>query len=58
MVEASPGSAMWLFLIFTGARYLHTVFYLAGIQPWRTVAYAVGVVCMLVMCVQILVALP
>jgi uncharacterized MAPEG superfamily protein len=58
LVEASPGSAAWLFLTFTGARYLHTVFYLAGIQPWRTVAYAAGIVCLFVMCFQILVALP
>ena len=43
-VGASPGWAMWLFL--------------AGIQPWRTVAYAVGVVCMFIMSTQILVALP
>jgi uncharacterized MAPEG superfamily protein len=58
LVEASPGSAAWLFLTFTGARYLHTVFYLAGVQPWRTVAYAVGIACMFVMCAQILIALP
>jgi glutathione S-transferase len=55
---ASPGWAVWLFLVFTGARYLHTLFYLAGIQPWRTVAYAVGVACMFIMSIQILVALP
>lgn len=58
LVGASPDSAAWLFLIFTGTRYLHTLFYLGGFQPWRTVAYAVGVVCMFVMCMQILVALP
>jgi uncharacterized MAPEG superfamily protein len=58
LVGASPGMAVWLFLIFTGARYFHTLFYLGGFQPWRTVAYAVGVVCMFIMCVQILVALP
>lgn len=56
-VDASPGAAAWLFLTFTGARYLHTIFYLAGIQPWRTVAYGVGVVCLFGMCVQILLAL-
>ncbi|RFA26253.1 glutathione metabolism protein [Alkalilimnicola ehrlichii] len=57
-VGASPGAAAWLFLTFTGARYLHTVFYLSGLQPWRTVAYAVGVVCLFGMSVQIILALP
>lgn len=56
-VGAAPGMAVWLFLVFTAARYLHSLFYLCGIQPWRTVAYAVGVVCMLSMSVQILGAL-
>src|SRR5690554_1754146 len=57
-VGAAPGMAVWLFLAFTAARYLHTLFYLCGIQPWRTVAYAVGVVCMFVMSIQILGAIP
>ncbi|WP_375164297.1 MAPEG family protein [Shewanella baltica] len=50
--------AVWPFLVFTAARYLHTLFYLCGIQPWRTVVYAVGVICMFIMSVQILAALP
>jgi len=54
---ASPGSAAWLFLVFTAARYLHTVFYLLGMQPWRTIAYAVGVVCLFSMSILILAAL-
>jgi len=58
LVGASPSSAAWLFLAFTVARYLHTLFYLCGVQPWRTVAYAVGVVCLFIMSIQILVALP
>jgi len=57
LVGASPDAAAWLFLVFTGARYLHTLFYLAGVQPWRTVAFAVGVVCMFIMSIQIVVAL-
>ncbi|MBW7471691.1 MAPEG family protein [Marinobacter sp. F4218] len=57
-VEATSGMAPWLFMVFTAARYLHTLFYLGGIQPWRTVAYAVGVVCMFIMSFQILYALP
>ena len=57
-VDAAPGMAVWLLLVFTTACYLHTLFYLCGIQPWRTVAYAVGVVCMFTTSIQILVALP
>ncbi|SFR65446.1 MAPEG family protein [Marinobacter daqiaonensis] len=57
LVGASPEMAAWLFLVFTGARYLHTVFYLGGIQPWRTVAFAVGVVCLFIMSIQILAAI-
>lgn len=56
-VGASPSLAVWLFMIFTGARYIHTVCYLSELQPWRTVAYAIGVVCMLIMCVLILTVL-
>jgi glutathione S-transferase len=56
-VEAAPGLTAWLFMAFTGARYMHTACYLAALQPWRTVAYAIGVICMLVMCVQILATL-
>lgn len=53
-VEASPGLAVWLFSVFTVARYLHTLFYLYGIQPWRTVVYVIGILCMFVMSAQIL----
>lgn len=31
-----------LFCIFTSARILHTVMYLAGWQPWRTLAFALA----------------
>ncbi len=31
--------AIWLYGIFTVARYLHTTFYAAGAQPWRTLAF-------------------
>ncbi|GGY61904.1 MAPEG family protein [Marinobacter zhanjiangensis] len=57
LVGASQGLAPWLFLVFTAARYLHTVFYLCALQPWRTVAFAVGVVCMAVMSIQIVAAI-
>ena len=57
LVDASSGLAVWLFMTFTVARYCHTLFYLAGLQPWRTIAYGVGTLCIIVMCVQILLAL-
>lgn len=52
-VEAPPGWAARLMLIFTEARHLQTLFYLLAVQPWRKVAYAVGVVCMFIMSIQI-----
>ncbi|QXI36876.1 MAPEG family protein [Pseudomonas xantholysinigenes] len=33
--------------MFTLARVLHTVTYLAQLQPWRTLSYGVGVLCLL-----------
>jgi uncharacterized MAPEG superfamily protein len=44
------------FYTFTGARIVHTITYLAKLQPWRTVSFVVGVVCMVGMLVQILIA--
>ncbi|MGH8366157.1 MAG: MAPEG family protein [Pseudomonas sp.] len=32
--------------MFTAARVMHTVMYLSGRQPWRTLAYGVGVLCL------------
>jgi glutathione S-transferase len=47
LTGASPGAATWLFSIFTIARILHTLMYLLGLQPWRTITYAVGILCLL-----------
>jgi glutathione S-transferase len=58
LVGAAPGAAPGLFATFTVARIAHTVSYLLGLQPWRTIAYAVGIVCLLAICVNILRALP
>ncbi|MDZ8264203.1 MAPEG family protein [Nostoc sp. ChiQUE01b] len=49
LIGASPKAATWLFPIFTIARILHTLTYLLGLQPWRTVAYGVGILCLFVM---------
>ena len=43
---SSQGVTGWLFGVFTLARLTHTVTYLAGLQPWRTLTYAVGVACL------------
>lgn len=57
LVSGPPASAPWLFMGFTIARYLHTLFYLAGVQPWRTIAFTVGLVCLFTMSIQILMAI-
>lgn len=56
-VEAPAAIAAWLFPTFIAARYLHTVFYLCSLQPWRTIAYAVGILSTLGMCIGIITAI-
>ncbi len=51
----SYGVAWWLFVLFTLARILHTVTYLAGLQPWRTIAFAVGQIALYVIAIAALV---
>lgn len=46
VLEGSSVVIAWLFCGFTLARVAHTVTYLMGWQPWRTVAYAVGTLCL------------
>ena len=42
-----------LSILFTVARVLHTVAYLRGIQPWRTVFYGIGITCLLGFCTSL-----
>jgi glutathione S-transferase len=42
---------------FVGVRLLHTVFYLLGIQPFRTIMFAIGVLACVGMAVQVLMVL-
>src|ERR1700690_320618 len=56
LMGVSAFGAQGYFYTFTGARIAHTITYVAKLQPWRTVAYVVGVVCMVGMLVQILIA--
>jgi uncharacterized MAPEG superfamily protein len=39
---------------FLGARLLHTVFYLAGMQPFRTIAFGIGAASVLGMAVHVI----
>ena len=42
-----------LSVLFTLARVLHTLAYLKGVQPWRSVFYGVGALSLLGFCVTI-----
>ena len=53
MLGAPAASAPWLFGIFVAARIAHTVSYLAALQPWRTLAYSIGMGCTIGLCVGI-----
>ncbi len=54
MVDASPAAAGYLFVGFTVARIVHSLVFLAGLQPWRTLAYSVAIACLIGMSVNIL----
>jgi prostaglandin-E synthase 1 len=41
---------------FTGARVLHSIVYLNGLQPWRTIFFAIGLFCLLGLSVMSLLA--
>ena len=56
LMGVSAFSAQMYFYTFTGARIVHTIAYVAKLQPWRTVAFALGAACMVGMLVQILIA--
>ncbi len=47
------GAAVY-FGVFTGVRLLHSLFYLWGKQPWRTLMFAVGVLALIGMSVQVI----
>lgn len=49
LVDGPATTGVWLFATFTAARVVHTVTYLAQWQPWRTLSYAVGIVCLFAM---------
>src|SRR5262249_34791919 len=53
MLGAPALTAQLIFGVFTGARILHSIVYLAGKQPWRSIAYAVSVLAMAALMVEI-----
>ncbi|MCY1161891.1 MAPEG family protein [compost metagenome] len=55
ILNTSYELTMWLFYIFTIARVVHTITYLGGIQPWRTVSYTIGVICLFIMVIKVVI---
>ncbi len=49
LAGASPLGAKICFITFTAMRVLHAIFYSFGKQPWRTLTYAIGSVCLAAM---------
>lgn len=54
LMGISSFGAQVYFYAFTGARIAYTITYAAKLQPWRTVAFMIGALCMIGMLVQIL----
>jgi prostaglandin-E synthase 1 len=52
-LDTAAQPTVWLSIAFTLARVLHTLAYLLGVQPWRTLFYAIGAVCLLGFCALI-----
>jgi len=51
----SVGLAVTLFIIFTAARLVHSITYLASLQPWRSIAFEVGQITLVVMTVLLVI---
>ncbi|MCE7761423.1 MAPEG family protein [Pseudomonas putida] len=52
-LDTAAQPTVWLSIAFTLARVLHTLAYLLRLQPWRTLFYAIGAVCLLGLCALI-----
>lgn len=57
VADASPSMAPWLFMIFTGARVVHTWCHINALQPWRALTFFAGLFVLLMMSVMILLAI-
>ena len=51
--DPAPGLAKGLIIAFTVFRTLFSFFYLRAIQPWRSLSFIAGELCVLVVLVQI-----
>jgi uncharacterized MAPEG superfamily protein len=54
LTNPSASLASGLFIAFTVFRWVFTVSYLRGLQPWRSLSFIAGEICVLVMLVQML----
>ena len=52
LTNPSPSWASGLFAAFTVLRYVFSVAYIKGLQPWRSASFLVGEACVLVMLAQ------
>jgi uncharacterized MAPEG superfamily protein len=52
----SASAALAYFVTFVVARWLHSIFYLAGLQPWRSIAFFVSLLVNIGLSVQLVVA--
>jgi uncharacterized MAPEG superfamily protein len=53
LAGSTPVAATILFGIFTAARLTHSIVYLAGKQPWRTLAFVVGLLATMALMVNV-----
>lgn len=54
-LNLSSDFIVWIFCIFTIARITHTITYLSAMQPWRSISYAVGIICLIILAIQIII---
>jgi glutathione S-transferase len=54
LTQPSAVAAQAYFFTFLGARVLHSVFYLWGKQPFRSMMFGLGVLCVIGMAVQVI----
>ena len=57
LAGASYLPAVIIFAVFTAARLLHSIFYVRGGQPWRTISFAVGAFATLALMIAIVMRL-
>lgn len=58
LLGAPAASAQWLFAAYVVLRYVHTIVYLRGLQPWRALAYIAGLVVCWVIAARVLMLVP